>query len=92
MLRIDKKRKAPRFISVNRLLHCIDGFYVQQDGKFYVLVDVIQDFCMEFAIAYMVKKFNLPYQLGLPLWTDFITEAPEQQDDLSHPALTIIGQ
>ena len=91
-LRIDKKRKAPRFISTTRLLYCIGRFCVQQDGKFYVSVDVIHEFCMEFAIAYMVRKFNLPYQLGLPLWTDFITEEPEQQGDISHPALTVIGQ
>ena len=88
-LKINGKRKKPRLISIQRFLHCIEGNYIKSDSRYYVMVGTIQMFLTEFARTYVIRTFNLPMQMNLPLYQTPMNK-PIQPEVFEHPTLKIL--
>lgn len=88
-LKIDGKRKQPRLISVSRFLHCIEGSYIKENGRYYVSTETISTFLTEFARVYVVRTFNLPMQMELPIYQTPMNK-PIQPETIEHPTLKIL--
>lgn len=83
-IKIDGKRKKPYKISASKLLHCTQGNWVYEDGKFYMMLQTIQMFAREFTERFAIEYLNLPYQISLPLYQ----AAPDTT--LKHDTLKIL--
>ena len=85
-MKVDRKRKKPRLISVSKFLHCIEGCFIEEDGKYYVTTSTIGCFLEGFARIYVIRTFNLPYQMELPLY-----QLPVKSDtEITHPTLKVL--
>lgn len=88
-LKVDGKRKKPRMISVSKFLYCTKGNCITENGRYYVTTDTVHLFLEEFARTYVIRTFNLPFQLGLPLYQTPMNK-PIEPEIIEHPTLKVV--
>ena len=86
-LKIDGKRKKPFIVSASKMLHCTQGNWVYEDGKYYIFLQTIQAFLAEFAKTFVIDYFNLPFQMILPIYRKQTEESDEFGDAFWHGTL-----
>ena len=86
IVKVNKSRFTKR-ISTSKLLYCVGtDNYIIEDDKVYILISTLQVFIDEYAKIFVSRKYNLPYQLTLPMYG----EPTADSADLSHLGIQLI--